>query len=61
MDPLTGFEIFTGIIARFWLVWILIILVFAISIKTKRKTALYGKLLTAQSAWLDLDWSCFGC
>ena len=44
MDPLTGFEIFTGIVARFWLVWILIILVFVVSMKTKRKTALYGKL-----------------
>jgi peptide/nickel transport system permease protein len=44
MDPLTGFEIFTGILARFWIVWIGIALIFAISIKTKRNTALYGKL-----------------
>jgi len=44
MEPLTGFEIFTGILARFWIVWIGIAIVFAVSIKTKRKTGLYGKL-----------------
>ena len=44
MEPLSGFEIFTGVIARFWIVWISMVLIFAISIKTKRKTALYGKL-----------------
>ena len=44
MDPLTSFQIFSNILAQFIPVWIGMILIFALSIWTKRKTALYGKL-----------------
>ena len=44
MEPLTSFNIFTNIFSQFWIVWLGIILVFLVSIKTKRSTGLYGKL-----------------
>ncbi len=44
MEPLTSFQVFTGILAQFTTVWIGMAIVFAVSIVTKRKTGLYGKL-----------------
>jgi peptide/nickel transport system permease protein len=44
MEPLTSFEIFTQILMRLLPVWISLIVIFVVSIYTKRKTALYGKL-----------------
>lgn len=44
MEPLTNFEIFTQILMRLMPVWISLAIIFTVSIYTKRKTALYGKL-----------------
>ena len=44
MEPLTGLEIFTGIMWQLMPVWIGMIVVFAVSIFTKHSTGLYGRL-----------------
>ncbi len=44
MEPLSALQIFSGILLRLLPVWIGLIAIFVISITTKRKTGLYGKL-----------------
>ena len=44
MEPLTSLGIITGLLARFIPVFAALVVLFAVSIATKRKTALYGKL-----------------
>ena len=44
MEPLTSLGIITGLLARFVPVFAALVVLFAVSIATKRKTALYGKL-----------------
>jgi peptide/nickel transport system permease protein len=44
MDPLTSFQIFGNILYQLLPVWTGMAAIFALSIATKRKTALYGKL-----------------
>ncbi len=44
MEPLSSFQIFTGILHQLLPVWIGLIAIFIVSIATKRKTGLYGKL-----------------
>ena len=44
MEPLSGFQIFGYILYQFIPVWIGLALIFTVSIYTKRRTGLYGKL-----------------
>ncbi len=44
MEALSSWEIFVQILIRFYPVWIGMVVIFAVSIATKSKTALYGKL-----------------
>ncbi|MGB7287013.1 MAG: ABC transporter permease [Salaquimonas sp.] len=44
MEPLNGFQIFTGILLQFIPVWICIAIVFSLSIKFKKKLGLYGQV-----------------
>ena len=45
MEPLTGIEIFTRIIAQFTPVWIGLAIIFAVSFYFKRSLGLYGQVL----------------
>ncbi len=44
MEPLSSLEMWGAVFMRFTPVWIALVVLFAISIVTKRKTGLYGKL-----------------
>jgi len=44
MEPLNGFQIFGHILANFLPVWIGMAVIFAVSIFTKQRTGLYGRL-----------------
>ena len=44
MEPLSTFQIFIAIAARFMPVWIALVMTFALSIHFKRRLGLYGKL-----------------
>lgn len=44
MEPLSSLQIFTTILSQFTPVWVGMIVIFTVSILTKRKTGLYGKL-----------------
>ncbi|MFK7754726.1 MAG: ABC transporter permease, partial [Sedimentitalea sp.] len=44
MDPLSGFEIFTRVLAQFTPVWIALVVLFVVSIMFKRKLGFYCKL-----------------
>ncbi|MBV0911974.1 ABC transporter permease [Anianabacter salinae] len=44
METLTWAEIIPTVLARFWPVWLALALLFAVSLSTRRRTGLYGKL-----------------
>ncbi len=54
MEPLTSFEIFLGVLARFTPVWIGMALIFALSISFKKRLSLYGRLFDSPIGMVGL-------
>jgi peptide/nickel transport system permease protein len=54
MEPLTSFQIFTAVMYQLLPVWVGLVAIFALSIATKRKTGLYGRLFDSPIGMIGL-------